>query len=573
MMKIELTGLKKLFLSERAFLSIFVFVFLNWLSLANIEKLAHPDYYVYYKASEKLFSGDFRLGFIPPLFPFLLGIFGRIIGLVPGNTDSFILGGRIISLFAGLGVVYFSFKLLQKLVGGYAVMGTIILVISPFFLKLLSIPQTDMLYLFFICAAFYFFFSGNSRLNSGWAAVGCLLTRFEGVLLVGSAFINHVNFRKKRWIYYAISLIPLTLVLYFLFLGFAPRLIDTFNYVVSKSLYLYYFKHPQELGHLFYGNFLFFISPKFPGFLKWLFLYMLLIGFFTGLYYLFKIKWQFALAILFYELSFIIFKGYAATLDPEVEFRRMFSVIWIFYILAFIGIYYLFKKISSQKKFSVLCRVLLYSFLTITALFLPLIKGTSLLLFLVLVPALIYGITRFKLKKTELIVLFLIPAVFLGQFYFDSGKRAFRYVKNNTNKAGFVISLWLNGEPVREDILVYSYLPMVQYYLEKPVSIRHFFFLDERIYKNREKLTAALLKRAKKYQVRYIVFDEYLNPEEGYFLVAIQNMLYEEKEKLHRGIVTEEESYFKLIKTLLYKGRPVAWVLKPLYERLRPNME
>jgi len=551
-----------------ALAAIFIFVFLNWLLSVGIEKLAHPDFYVYQAASEKLFSGDFKLGIIPPLFPFLLGLAGKCLGLLGGSTDSFILAGRIISLVAGLGVVWFTHKLLQRFAGPAAITGTLILVCSPFFLKLLAIPQTDMLYLFFFSAAAYFFLPGGAVPNVAWSLAGGLLTRFEGILLLGSACLNYFNLRKRRLLYFGLSVIPLAAALYFLFLEFAPRLIARIGYVVSGRHYLFYFQHPQELGRLLYGNFFQFVPPGFPGLLKWTLLAILLLLFFIGLHHLFLTNRRFALALVFYQAIFIIFKGYAATLDPNVEFRRMLSVIWIFLVVAFIGAYVAVKKIGRVKKLSLPGRLVLYGFLVAMALFMPVIKGKALVLFLFLLPGIIYGVRRSGLTKPETVALFLVLALFLGQFYFDAGKRAHSYVKNNTNKAGFVIAAWLNQQTFADEVLVYSYMPMVRYYLERPVKTKEFLFKDETIFRDRERLIRVLLEKAKKQRIRHIVFDEFLNPEEGHFKVAIQNMLYEEKEKLHRRQIKEEDSFFSLVKTLLYRGKPVAWVLKPRYEKL-----
>lgn len=567
---------EKILLDEKGFFFLLgLFVFLNWLTAVNIEKLTHPDYYQYYAASEKLFSGNLKLQFIPPLFPFLLGLSGRFLGLFLKNTDNFILGGRIISLLAGSGVVYFTYRLLGIFIGNYAKIGTIALVILPFFLKLLSIPQTDMLYLFFVCAACYFFTIEKSKWNVAWVLIGGLLTRFEGILLIGSAYLNYFRVKKRRWLYFVLPVVPLVAGLYFLFLNFAPRIIEKFTYVFSSGYYLYFFKHPQELVHLFYGNFLYFISPGFPAFLKWILFYILLAFFVAGFYFLFKLNRPLALAILAYELVFIVFKGYAASLDPEIEFRRMLSAIWIFYVAAVIGIYFLFKKINKTKKFSFIARAALYCFLVTAAFSRPMIKGTWLFLFLILIPALLYGTCRLNLNKIELTTLFLVLLLSCGQFYFDSGKRVFRYVKHNTNEAGFVIGQWLKSGAVIGSVQVYSYIPMVKYYMgkSKRVKIEHFVFLNEKIYRNRNKLLFSLLRKAQRAHVKYIVFDGYLNPEEGDFRVAIYKMLYQEKEKLHRGGPEAKDSYFKLFKTFTYKGEPVAWVLKPLYEKLPKKKE
>ncbi len=568
--------LKKFFFSERFFLfSIFLFVFLEWLTLANIEKITHPDYYMYYSASAKLFSGNLKLQFIPPFFPFLLGLFGRLLNLFASKTDSFILAGRIIALFSGLGVVYSSFRLLKKITGKYAPLGVLLLVISPYYLKMLSIPQTDMLYLFFTSATFYFLLQEHSRLNLIWAVSGGLLTRFEGVLLIGSTFINFFKTREKRWLYSILALIPVSLLTYFLSLKFAPRIIEKIHYVIGEGHYLYFFKHPGELAHLFYGNFLFFIPTRFPSLLKWTLLFVLLACFVTGYYYLFKMKRRFAIALLFYQFVFVIFKGYTFALDPEVEFRRMLSVIWIFFILAFAGIYFILARLEKSankkwEKISLPARIILYAFLFVPVLFRPVIKGSALLVYLILLPAVLYGISRFPFKKIETIAIFFILAIFCGQAFFISSTKAYRYVTQHSDEGGYMTAQWLNSKQVEGNVLVYSHLPMVQYYLDKASETRilHFVFKDEKIYHDKERLKLALLKRAQRNNVKYILFDNFLNPEEGDFRVVIYKMLYEEKEKLYRKAPGAEESYFQLLHTMIYKGKPVVWVLKPLFDRL-----
>ena len=143
--------------SESLILSfIFLFAIVNWLLLTLAEKLAPPDFYRLAGLGEKLFSGDLNIGVIPPLFPLLLYPLGKLISIFIESTEAFIIAGRMISLAAGMGVLYLSHLFLKKIVGKFAVLGILFFVISPWYLKLLAFPITDMLYLFFVSAAFLF---------------------------------------------------------------------------------------------------------------------------------------------------------------------------------------------------------------------------------------------------------------------------------------------------------------------------------------------------------------------------------------------------------------------------------
>ena len=109
-------------LNERfSLFAIFIFLIINWIRLATTQELAPPDFYEYYFYSKQIFSGDFNNFVIPPFFPILLGIMGGIIKLIPHDFDHFIMGGKIIALFSGLGVIYYAFRLLKIAVGKFAI--------------------------------------------------------------------------------------------------------------------------------------------------------------------------------------------------------------------------------------------------------------------------------------------------------------------------------------------------------------------------------------------------------------------------------------------------------------------
>ncbi len=563
-----------------------LFIFINWLLMIRHDILACNDYYHYYFAQEKLFSGDLNLEFIPPLFPFLLGIFGRFIRLFGGTTDHFILGGQIISLLSGFGVLVFSYKLLKKYSPTFSVFGTIFLSISPFFLKLLSTAQTDMLYLFFTAALFHFLAAnhkqklfpgvqephmrgdslsaahsppGRRRQKKIIHAVGFttagLLTRFEGVLLSGSCLINYIDRKKKSWKYLLLSTIPAGLILYFLFDRFAHRLIDKIALIVSKGYYLYYFSHPGELVHLLYGNLLYFVPHKTPSLIKWFLFYVLVGLFFAGIYYLFKNKRPWLLSVSFYMLIFILAKGYTQALQPELEFRRWLSIIWLFFIIALTGTHFLWLRVKEVKRVKIPAKLAISLFCVLVVIFLPVIKGTAIRLALFLLPMLFYGVkkTAVKIGKWEFAGWFLILTIFFSQVYYDGLKRTFFYLGMDSNAGSYMVAKWVNARPVDEKILVYAYWPMFRYYVDKGKIRGAFVFEDERIYSDREKLPVKFMKILEKQKIKYIAFDGYRSPMYQ-ARNAIKDLLYRERDK---GV------YFKVKKHLFYKGKYAASVLIP----------
>lgn len=154
---------ESIFKNERLTLTfILIFTFANWLLLALVEKIGPPDFYKIYRLGEKLFSGNLNIEIMPPLFPLLLYPLGKLAGLFIKPTEAFIIAGKIISLAAGLGVVYFSYLFFKKITGKFALWGVIFFMISPWYLIMLAFPITDMLYLFFATVTFYAFLDKSS---------------------------------------------------------------------------------------------------------------------------------------------------------------------------------------------------------------------------------------------------------------------------------------------------------------------------------------------------------------------------------------------------------------------------
>jgi len=538
------------------FIPLGLFVIFNWLLMTGSDKLACNDFYPYYFAQVKLFSGNIQLEFITPLFPLLLGLSGRLISLLSLNTDTYILGGQIVSLFSGFGVLFFSFRLLDKLAGKMAYFFTLVLAISPFFLKVLSTAQTDMLYLFFVTAFFYTLSLETSKLSIPYL-LGGALTRFEGVLLLGSYFIHYITAQKKYWKALLISSVPLGVVLVFIFNAFAVRMIDKVFLIFDNKLFLFYFQHPGELGHLLYGNLLYFLSPQLPGLYKWSLFWCLMVFFLVGMYRLLKNKLPLALALIFYQIIFLLSKGYTRNLNPEREFRRWLSFIWIFYVVAVVGLYFLLKKV---KQYSwgpgAVIAVVLVSMIIIFV-FLPFAKSKALWAALLLLVPLIYSIRLFRPGRYVFVSLLLVMAVFLSGVYADSLRRTQYYLNSDSNAGSYMISNWLNGQPVEDEILVYSHWYMMNYYTHEGKMRGLIYFPEKEIYENRERLLKEFMKEAKRRKVKYIAFDDYWFADKGDAVNSVNKLLHEERDK---------NTYFRVKKHLFYKGRWVAAIMTPIFD-------
>lgn len=551
--------------SERLILSlILLFTIINWLLLTLAEKLAPPDFYRLYEMGEKLFSGDLNIGVALPLFPLLLYTLGKLAGIFIEPTGAFIIAGRIISLFAGIGVLYFSYLFLKKIVGKFAVLGILFFVISPWYLKLLAFPITDMLYLFFVTAAFYAFLNKSSPKWAILSVVGGVLTRFEGVLLIFSSFLNYFKF-KKRYFYILLGCFPLLLGVLLFFATFTPRFFSHFrDIILPQKSYLFIFLHPLEFLNVIYGNILFFIPYSYPYALKMSLLLVVLAFFIYGIYRLFKIEINVTIAIVVYEFLFLAAKGYINVEDPEREFRRIFSGLWIFYVISFIGCYFLLKKIKQHKLLRNIILIISGVLLTVIAFSQGIISVPIIFPALLAIPPLLYTLKDLSIGKIPKYLSFFVLLVFAMQIYHTSFKKSENYVVSYAHKAAFAAARWLNLARLKQEanVLYYTNKIMLDYYLEKEltsqkkIQLVHFTVNMRNTLENRELFIKSFFEKLKENNVDFIIFDDYVVPKPEFMAVNdVHRMLFDEK---------ENPKYFRIRKYLPYKGKNVGYVLKPI---------
>jgi hypothetical protein len=511
--------------------------------------------------SEKLFSGDLKIDIIPPLFSLLMYPLGKLLSIFFSPTVAFITAGRLIALAASLGVTWFSYLILKKVVGKWALLSLVFLVISPWYLKLISFPITDMLYLFFVTASFFTFLNQSTPELSLLTVIGGVLTRFEGVLLIFSAIINYFKL-KKRYVFILLGLLPLISVI---FLIFMPRIFDHLkDIILPHKSYLVVFRQPMEFFNVLYGNLLFFIPHNYSYLIKLAALLILFIFFSYGVYRLFKINKAFTLSILVYEILFFAAKGYIDTTDPDREFRRVFSGLWIFYLISFIGCYFLLKKINAYKIPGILLLSGSVVFFAVLVFFLKSVRSPVVFLVLLLVLPLLYPLKGLSPEKIPKYLSIIVLLAFTLQIYNLSFYKSKEYVISYANKTPFAAARWLNFSRLKKNPVVLSYTDntMMQYYLIKekigPKNIQWIHFLVPLDYEqDRERFRNAFFRDLKEKGVDYIISDNYVvQKPEFIYINESKRFLFEER---------ENTKYFKL-KNLFYKGQNVGYVLRPVLD-------
>ena len=555
-----------------ALLLLFSFAILNWLLLSLAEKIGPPDFYKLYEVAEKLYSGDLKIGITPPLFPLIMYPLGKLLTLFFLPTEAFIIAGRIISLAAGFGVLWFTYLLLKNITGKWALTGLVFLIISPWYLKLLAFPITDMLYLFFVTAAFYAFLNKSHLKLSIPAVTGGVATRFEGVLLILSGFLNYFipagKGLKKRNTYILLTTAALVLGAFLFFLLFAPRIFHHLkDIILPQKSYLYLFLHPLEFFNVIYGNILFFIPHEFPYLLKLTVLILLFVFFVYGVCRLFKRDKHFTIAMVVYEFLFLVAKGYINPEDPEREFRRIFSGLWIFYFISFIGCYFLLKKIKPHKTLTHLTLLCGGLFLIVMAVYRGLITVPYVFLAMLLLFPLVYPLKNLSLGKIPKYLAIIVLAVFVFQVYHSAYQRSEYYVVSYANKAAYASAQWLNFSRLKQDAVVLSYTndTMINYYLNKEkaalknIQRIHFTVPIRNTPENRDLFIQFFFKELQDKKVDYIIFDNYVVQKPEFLGINdVQRLLYEER---------ENKRYFHIKKNLFYKGQNVGYVLKPVDNR------
>jgi hypothetical protein len=256
-------------------------------------------------------------------------------------------------------------------------------------------------------------------------------------------------------------------------------------------------------------------------------------------------------------------KGYAGMLPkPEIEFRRFASFIWIFYMVSAIGFYYFSKMVKNlpQKNLFLIYRIAFYTGLLLILYHARFLKNEWLLLFFLMVPVIIFTLKKITISRMEIIFLASIILIFCSQMYVKSLRKSTQYVRGGPNASGYAIARWINAQHYTKppNMIIYSHYPMVTYYLKNPINLYKITIKKKAIYENRNRLTDLFKQKIINHNIKYIIFDWYINRKERPWEYAIKKMLYYHREKSHD---------FKLKRTFFYKRKPVAAVLLPRFKK------
>ena len=539
---------------------IFLFIAMNWLFMCLAEKIGPPDFYSIFRIGERLYEGNWNIEIVPPLFPLILYPLGKFVSLFMKQGDAFLVAGRLLSLISGLGVIWMTYLILKKYTDTYCgLMGVVLISISPWFLKLLPFPITDMIYLFFFVGAFYLFSIEGKRVPVLLAITAGALTRYEGILLFLSGIFMFFK-SKKRYIVMLVALGVLSFLLLLFFYLFSPRIFALWtDIIVAQKTYLFVFLHPVRFFHVIYANLFFFFPSTLPFSLKML-LSIILLGLGGyGFYTLFKIQKRFALSLGIYGLIFFIAKGYVNAGDPEREFRRIASGLWIFYIVAFLGSVFLFKKYKKKAAIaaSIISIALIVPWLKMVTDARPYLILPVILIAVILV---IFKLTtsnriRFAFGVISVLLIWVVyPRAYIGSE---------AYAVSYARKSAFVSAQWLNTAPLKKNGVVLSYTDntILYYYLDKPrilgLNIQIIQFTVPMGYtggQDKNKFKEYFFREAKKQKVDYIIFDHYLVEQPEFLGVnEVYAMLIDTQFDTH---------YFSTRRDLYYKGINVCTILK-----------
>jgi hypothetical protein len=242
----------------------------------------------------------------------------------------------------------------------------------------------------------------------------------------------------------------------------------------------------------------------------------------------------------------------------------VFSGLWIFYLISFIGCYFLLKKISAYK----IPGILVFSgggvFFAVLVFFLKLIHLPLLFLALLILLPLLYPLKNLSLEKIPKYLSIIVLLAFTLQIYNLSFCMSKEYVISYANKTPFAAARWLNFSRLKKNPVVLSYTnnTMMQYYLIKekigPKNIQWIDFLVPLHFEqDRERFRNAFFRQLKEKGVDYIIFDNYV--------VQKPEFIYINESKLFLFEERENTKYFKL-KNLFYKGQNVGYVLRPVLD-------
>lgn len=526
-----------------------------WLYYANMEVLGPPDFYKYYNQSQRMFQLDFENSLIPPLFPFLLGLFSKILHLFSPSETIPLWVGRSLNLAATLGCLFF----LNRLARHFFTIGRSFFLwafcLSPLFLCFHSTPLTEMIFLCF----FLGFVDALSREDASRVVLYALLaaaTRIEGMLLliIATAYLLSSpklrRFRSRLFVLLALGL-PGLFVLTAILLP--ERIQFLITHLTDFSSFSHFISHPSHLKNLIYANIFFFLPAPPPLHVQLISLSCFGLIFAFGLKTLARKSTFMTWSILFFLFTFFLSKGYLASLDPYApNTRRVLYAITLIILVAFWGLQSLYSKAKHKGQLPLFITAgVLFSFFLI--LHIPnLSTWMNPWPILAVLPLLADLPDRLKRHPIDFfgLTLRVCLTILIGLLLSFSFWMGSDYLNSSPNKGAFAIAQYINRNPDKAPFLLCTESSTLEYYL-KTDPIREWFSsgdLSETLFLNN------LKQVVDNKQIRHFAFDFYLSfPGDT---VTI--------DKTHLMKLAGNKELF-LPRTLRYKEQIVAYLLIPRF--------
>ena len=320
-------------------LGLFVCGALLLLNLA-VQRGAPADFYLYAGSAEAFWKGDIRLFVIPPLFPALLGLLGKVFLLFFDRVEAYLWAGRVISWGAYALILLFSQKIFRR----YLVLRDgeswplAVLCIFPFSLLWSSMPLTDTPFLALSLGTLSFALEGRVGASALWAFLGTL-TRFEGAFLIVLPFlgVERESLRRRRktfTLFFSLAGVGLLLLWSTLAARVFGEVQRRFFQGGSSFLFL---KDPELFLGVLYGNTLSFLPPSYGAPLRWGLLFFLLFLVLLGGFAVFRKSLREGLCWTLSLLPYILLKGYVGKEIPIFAGRRVLLLLWLLLLFGVIG--------------------------------------------------------------------------------------------------------------------------------------------------------------------------------------------------------------------------------------------
>ena len=552
-------------------LGLFVFGALLLLNLA-VKRGSAADFYLYAGSAEAFWKGDIRLFVIPPLFPALLGLLGKVFLLFFDRVEAYLWAGRVISWGAYALILLFSQKILRR----YLVLRDgeswplAVLCIFPFSLLWSSMPLTDTPFLALSLGTLSFALEGRVGASALWAFLGTL-TRFEGAFLIVLPFLGvERESLRRRWKTFTLFFSLAGVGLLLLWSTLAARVFGEVQrrFFQGGSSFLF-LKDPELFLGVLYGNTLSFLPPSYGAPLRWGLLFLLLFLVLWGGFAVFRKSLREGLGWTLSLLPYILFKGYVGKEVPIFAGRRVLPLLWLLLLLGIIGsgkIREAAARLSSR--FRLVLGLSLSCLLFFLALLLlqqrPLLFPWVLLFLLLLFWGEALRRERFGGKLLGL-AMGLLGVLFCAYSY----TRALEEVEKFPNRGSERIAAWYGSSRVGgvargKRVLFCTHKPSLVFHLGDDLKKRPemVFFCEARLKplasgdgsRLRENFPEGLSRMMREEGIDYLAMDFHMNIAE----LPLERDL---KGRVLRGGFTLPG--FRTVKRLSWKGRVVSVILEP----------